>query len=271
MPLRKHARALEAIYGAYNRRGYVHPDPLEFLYRYEDPADREVVGLIAALLAYGRVAQILRSVGSVLDRLGPGPAGTLRSATEAELSGELRGFRHRFQTDRQLVALLLGVQSLLRRRGSLRACFVRGLRDGHQTVLPAMRAFVAELGEAAGGQCGHLLPDPSKASACKRLHLFLRWMVRRDDVDPGGWDDVPPAKLMVPLDTHMHRVGLALGATRKRTAGLAAAIELTEAFRRVQPADPVKYDFAITRLGIRRDADLGGFLAACRSQGAADA
>ena len=96
-------------------------------------------------------------------------------------------------------------------------------------------------------------PDPAAGSACKRLHLFLRWMVRSDDVDPGPWTSVPAGKLVIPLDTHLHRLAAKLGATRRRSADRTTALEITEAFRRIRPDDPVRYDFALTRLGIRPD------------------
>ncbi|MBW2650885.1 MAG: DUF2400 family protein, partial [Deltaproteobacteria bacterium] len=89
---------------------------------------------------------------------------------------------------------------------------------------------------------------------------FLRWMVRRDDVDPGGWDDIPPSKLVIPLDTHMHRICLALGITKRKQANMKTALEITRSFQVIAPHDPVRYDFALTRLGIRKDTDITSFL-----------
>jgi len=130
-------------------------------------------------------------------------------------------------------------------------------------LLPALGRFVDELCSAAGGLDDHLLPRPERGSACKRLNLWLRWMVRRDAVDPGGWTGVSPAQLVVPLDVHMHRICRALGLTRREAADLRTAVEITDAFRSFAPDDPVRYDFALTRLGIRPgpEADLEAFLA----------
>ncbi|MCD6487215.1 MAG: TIGR02757 family protein, partial [Syntrophobacterales bacterium] len=105
-----------------------------------------------------------------------------------------------------------------------------------------------------------LLPSPAKGSACKRLNLFLRWMVRHDDVDPGGWDDISSSKLIIPLDTHMHRICLALGITKRKQADMKTALEITRSFQVMAPHDPVRYDFALTRLGIRKDTDITSFL-----------
>ena len=257
------ADIMESLYGELNRRRYVHPDPLEFLYEYEDPADREVVALIAASLAYGRVRQILRSASAVLAELGPRPARSLAEMRPSRLSRATAGFKHRFSTGEHVAALLLGAKRLMRRFGSLQACFSRGLEATDETVLPALRKFAARLAEAARGDCGHLLPHSACRSACKRLNLMLRWLVRRDDVDPGGWTCAGPEKLIVPLDTHMHRIATALGMTGRKSADMRTALEVTAAFRRIRPEDPVRYDFALTRLGIRDDLPLSAFLAEC--------
>ena len=266
MPLRRHAGMLEELYCRLNRRRYVHPDPLEFLYDYDDPSDREVVALVASSLAYGRVAQILKSVRCVLQRMGSQPFRFLRDASATSLRRDFAGFRHRFNTGEELAALLLGAKGVIERCGSLRGCFTAAMNGDDETVLPALSVFVKEL---AVGRCGHLLPDPARRSACKRLNLFLRWMVRSDAVDPGGWEAVSAAKLIVPLDTHMHRTALALGATRRKAADMRTALEITDAFRRIVPDDPVRYDFALTRLGIREEMDFSmvGWDGAKRSPG----
>ena len=115
----------------------------------------------------------------------------------------------------------------------------------------ALDRFVRNLLEGAGMEKCSLLARPSLGSACKRLHLFMRWMVRKDDVDPGGWQWISPSVLIIPLDVHMFRAAVALGFTGRKTASCAAAFEITESFRAINPDDPVKYDFALTRMGIQ--------------------
>jgi len=256
---RQHAEVLEELYHRYNRREYVHPDPLEFVYRYDRAADREVVALIASCLAYGRVGQILASVQTVLEPLGPRPADYIAWATPAKLRKNLAGFRHRFNTADDLAAVLVGIKRAIARHGSLGACFASALRPGDQTVLAAVGRFAREL-SALGGRPSHLLPDPAGHSACKRLNLLLRWMVRQDRVDVGLWSQVDPAKLIVPLDTHMHKIALALGLTRRRGCDARTAVDITRAYRTISPRDPVRYDFALTRLGIRRDSAMAELL-----------
>ena len=254
---------LEDLYRRLNRRRYVHPDPLEFLYRYECPRDREIAALVASCLAYGRVKQILRSISAVLDEMGPRPARYLVGAGPVRLRRAFAGFRHRFATGQHLAALLLAARKLTDAYGSLGDCFAAAVTSQDQTVLPALKAFAAQLRAAADDGCGHLLPDPDRGSACKRLNLMLRWLVRQDEVDPGGWSGVPQAKLIVPLDVHMFRTARALGATGRNAADIRTALEVTAAFRQISPDDPVRYDFALTRLGIRADMDLSELLDRC--------
>jgi uncharacterized protein (TIGR02757 family) len=254
---------LEELYSKYNHRQFVHPDPLEFLYPYPDPRDREIVALIASCLAYGRVIQILRSVASVLERMNPSPHLFLMNASFKQVRASFSGFRHRFTGEEDLSSMLWAARATIEEHGSLQRCFAAELKEEDKTVLPALTAFVNALSLKLPRSLDGFLPCPSKRSACKRLHLFLRWMVRRDEVDPGGWDLVPASKLIVPLDTHMHRMGLVLRLTARKQADLQTAMEITNAFRKVAPHDPVKYDFALTRLGIRDDLSPQEFFAAC--------
>jgi uncharacterized protein (TIGR02757 family) len=246
---------LERLYRKYNRRSLVHPDPLEFLYVYENLPDREVAGMVAAALAYGRVAQIIKSVGAVLAVLGPAPAKTLLSAAPETIADRLCGFVHRFATGDKVCFLLAGIRQVLNRHGTLQNCFCAHRGDDRQTVRPGLTGLVHEVLAGAGAGPGHLLALPWRNSACKRLHLFLRWMVRKDAVDPGGWDRISPAALIVPLDVHMHRVGRLMGFTDRNGADLKTALEITEGFRRFCPEDPVRYDFALTRVGMGGDGE----------------
>ena len=259
LPLTPHKAALDQLYARYARAGRFAPDPIQFLHRYRGVRDREIVGLVASSLAYGRAEQISKSVERVLARM-PEPAEFVLATSEKRLMTIFADFKHRFTTGAQLAGMLTCVQRVLRRYGSLGECFASGLDPRHENVVPALEAFVDTL---TGGRRSYLLPSPSRGSACKRLNLYLRWMVREDAVDPGGWDRAPRSKLVVPLDTHMHRIGLALRATARKQANLKAALDITAAFRRIAPSDPVRYDFALTRLGILPEGDLDAFLRKC--------
>jgi uncharacterized protein (TIGR02757 family) len=266
MTTKTYSENLCELYETYNHREFVHPDPLEFLYDYPDLRDREIVGLVASSLAYGGVRQILKGVKSVLVRM-ESPHAFLRDSSRGSLVRMFEKFKYRFTTGDELAGMLYGVKRVVEEHGSLQACFVNAMRDDHETVIPALSVLVKELSAVFEGRPRSLLPSPIAGSACKRLNLFLRWMVRRDEVDPGGWDDVPASKLIVPLDTHMHRISLQLGLTNRKQANLKAACEITAAFRTIEPEDPVRYDFALTRLGIRDDLDPGEFLRSCNMLG----
>ncbi len=251
---------LDELYAQLNRRQYVNPDPLQFLYLYKNPKDREVVAMIASALAYGRVAQILKGVSLVLDRITPGPADFLKNASLDSLLRKFANFKYRFTTGQELAAMLFALGRTTGQYGSLQKCFAACMDNGDQTVAAATGRFISRLLANADNPCKSLLPRPTGTSPCKRINLFLRWMVRSDQVDPGGWECIGPDKLIVPLDTHMHKIGLALGFTRRNAANMSTALEITSAFREIEPTDPVKFDFALTRLGIREDTDLNLFL-----------
>ncbi|MFO7626833.1 MAG: TIGR02757 family protein [Candidatus Fermentibacteraceae bacterium] len=244
---------LENLYVTWNRREFVHPDPLEFLYGYDDPDDREIVGLLASSLAYGRVTQILRSVASVLGMMGDNPS----KCSPSLLREKLAGFRHRFTPGDSIADIFAGARRLQQRHGSLGAFVSHEVsRSG---LLEAQRLLVKGILESGGPTS--LLPCPSRGSCCKRLNLWFRWMVRRDAVDPGGWDGVSRSALLVPLDTHMWKVGRSLGFTSRRSPDLKAVLEITDGFRGLCPGDPVRYDFTLTRFGIRSGLSIETLLA----------
>ena len=242
---------LEVLRMRYAHRRFIHPDPLEFLHRYPDPRDREVVGLVAAGLAYGRVASILNSVERALAPLGPRPASFLRAASATDLARATRGFRHRWTSGAELGQLLRAVRNVLRTWPSLEDSFRQGWEPEQQDVWPALESWVVLLGRHGLGRDNSLVAWPDRGGACKRLHLYMRWMARADRVDPGGWTAPARSQLLVPVDVHMHRIARALGFTRRRQADRRTVDEITAGFRRIAPEDPVRYDFALTRLPIR--------------------
>ena len=249
-------RRLEELYRRFNRREYVHPDPLELVLRFEDPADQEIAGLIASSLAYGKVGNILNSLEKVFDVI-QSPSADLAGKEKKDLLDDFAFFRHRWTTGEELACLLWGIARLRHEYGSLESCFLDGIRDKDRDVIPALTCFVAKLRLASGCGESSLIACPTMGSACKRLFLYLRWMVRHDEVDPGPWTRVSSAQLVVPMDVHMHRVCRQFGLTSRRQADLKSALEVTAFFRQLEPEDPVKYDFTMTRPGIRPDLEPG--------------
>ena len=249
----------EELYTRFNKREFIHPDPLEFLYNYSDPMDREIAGIIASSLAYGKVGQILKSVKRVLAML-PVPRESLARLNLPELLDIFEGFRHRFTTGRELAIFLLGIKKIIEAHGSLENHLMSCISPSDTTIIPALCRFTQVICAASNVKTMYLLPDPARGSACKRPLLFLRWMIRRDQVDPGGWSGISPSMLVVPLDTHMFRIAKGLGFTCRNHADLRASIEITNKFKEINPNDPTKYDFVLTRFGIRPEMDCAALI-----------
>lgn len=259
---------LDAQYAAFNVADSA-TDPVQFVHRANpDPADREIVAFVAAGLAFGRVASVMASVGRVAEVLGARPAAYVRAFDPRRDARALTPIVHRWIRGADLVALLLVLQAMLREHGSLEGAFAAGHDPAATDVGPALDAFAARAcavdvrpayGRAMPARAGYryFFARPSAGSACKRLNLFLRWMVRRDAVDPGGWTRVSPAQLVVPLDTHIVRLGRCLGLTRQATPGWKMAAEITSSLRLLDPADPIRYDFALCHLGMMKACRYG--------------
>lgn len=243
-------------------------DPIHIVRRYSEPDDREIVGFCASALAFGRVASVLQSIERLLDAMGPRPAAFVRNFDAGRHRGPLEPLVHRWIRGRDLVALLLILQRMLRQSGSVEAFFLVGDDAAQPDVGTALnsfseRALGIDLRPAYGarppkrpGVC-YFFPRPSAGSACKRLNLFLRWMVRKDEIDLGVWTGVSPARLVVPLDTHVIRLGRCLRLTRYASPGWKMAADITAALRALDPADPVRYDFSLCHVGMMNACGYG--------------
>jgi len=237
-------------------------DPVQFLSGYADAADREIVAFCAASLAFGRVASVKASIARVLATLGPRPAVFVRAFDPRRDAAPFEDFVHRWTRGADIVALVLMMQHMLQRSGSIEGFFAEGLPDDAADVEPALESFsvracAIDVRAAYGGRrpparagVRFFFPRPSTGSGCKRMNLFLRWMVRRDQVDPGGWQRIAPAQLVVPLDTHVVRLGKCLRLTRYQSPGWKMASDITRTLRQIDPVDPVKYDFSLCHLGM---------------------
>lgn len=245
-------RWLDQLYDRFNDRRFVAPDPLASLFRYPDVRDREIAGLLAAGLAYGNVKSISTSVERLLARIGPSPRAFVEGTRPAAMAKRIGEFRHRWTTAAEVANLLGAVRVVAARHGSLGEALRAQIAAGDADIQPALARWHGELCVAKLERANSLLADPAKNSASKRTHLFLRWMVRCDAVDPGGWA-IAPRLLLMPVDVHVHRMGRVLGFTRRRAADLRTVREITAGFRGFAPEDPVKFDFALTRLPLHEN------------------
>ena len=253
-PRRTLKRRLEVLVEQTDRPARRAADPVGFVHRYADPGDAEVAGLVASSLAFGNVVAVRRSVGRVLEAMGPSPAEAVATeAGRAALHRSLESFVHRVWRGQQVATMLANAGALRQAHGSLGERFGAHFREAGE-LREGLARFADELrGPEPDRSLRHLVPDPRAGSACKRLLLYLRWMVRpADGVDLGLWP-VDPSHLIIPVDTHVHRIARNLGLTARRDASWRTAEEITAALRRYDPADPVRYDFAICHLGVSKD------------------
>ena len=243
-------------------------DPLSFCHRYPDPADREIVGFIAASFAYGQVKIIRTNLEKIFSVMGPSPRRFVEEFEPAAGLALFAGFKHRFNDHRDLCALLLAARTMLEEADSIGEFFL----GCHDPLAPDITASLVEYTAAllamdyspvfgtnripADSYFPFFFPSPASGSACKRLCMFLRWMVRpADGIDLGLWRDISPARLVIPVDAHIRRLGRCLGLTSRKQADWRMAVEITTALRQLDPDDPVKYDFSLCHLGISEGCD----------------
>ncbi len=251
--------ALDRLYSSFNSADSA-SDPVHIVRRYSDPADREVVAFFAAALAFGRVASVLSSVESLLAPMGNSPSSFVRSFKPQRDGILLRRLRHRWVHGLDLIALVWILSQMLETAGSVEEFFMKGYKSGSTDLSEALESFSGrarsmDLASIYGEPLdvpgvGYFFPRPSSGSGCKRLNLFLRWMVRRDAVDMGVWSRVRTSQLVIPLDTHLVRVSRCLGLTRYRSPGWRMAVEITSSLKELNPIDPIKYDFSLCHLGM---------------------
>lgn len=230
------------------------PDPLQLVLRYDHPLDQETAGLVAAAFAYGRADIIVANIGTVLARMKPSPYRYLQSFDARDAHRRFAGFAHRFHKTPDLVAFLQCLANVIAEHESIGALFEQVYDDTDGDIGPSLSRFVAAiLGPTAKRQPAtvrYLLTSPDDGSACKRMNLYLRWMVRTTSPDLGLWSFADPAKLVMPLDTHVHRIATFLGLSERKSGDWKAARALTDRLALFDRADPVRYDFALCRLGI---------------------
>jgi uncharacterized protein (TIGR02757 family) len=252
--------ALDRLYRQYDHADRV-ADPIEIARRYSGPADREIAAFCAAGLAFGRVASVLQSIERLLAAMGPSPALFLSRFDPGRDMRLFEALGHRWTRGHDLAGLLWILRRMVEARGSIEGFFLDGYDPDAPDIGSALEAFSSaalriDLRPVYGPRVPrcpgvrYFFPKPSSGSACKRLNLFLRWMVRNDGVDFGLWTRVSPSKLIVPLDTHIVRLGRCLRLTTYTTPGWRMAAEITASLRIIDPDDPVKYDFSLCHVGM---------------------
>ncbi len=241
---------LERIYNEY---GHLHSskDPVWILHNFKSESDIEIAGLILSCYSYGRVEQINQMAKKLFQRTGPNVREFTLNFSEQKDKKHMRNLAYRFNSNGDVVLLIRNIQRLLIQHGSLKALFALCLQKEDINTANALKGFTKELNHISGSHSySYLVPLAERRSACKRLNLFLRWMVRKDNIDLGVWNDVGKDRLLFPVDTHVYRVSRTLKMCKRKSCDLDYSIELTEFLKRFDSEDPVKYDFALCHLGI---------------------
>jgi uncharacterized protein (TIGR02757 family) len=250
---------LEGLRKRYDYR-FLTTDPLAFPRRFERTCDRELVGLVASALAYGNVKSIASSLERCLAWMGPRPAEFARQTSPKEALRSFGRFKHRWSEARDVACLVHYAGQMIETHGSIGQFFAESYTPGDMAQSLARFAHRATALDHGGLYRARRLPakagvrffftNPS-TGACKRMNMYLRWMVRPDDgLDLGLWPHISTRDLVIPLDTHIFRIGRHLGWSERKTPGFSMAMDITRALARADIDDPVKYDFALSRMGI---------------------
>jgi uncharacterized protein (TIGR02757 family) len=247
---------LDKLYLQYKTK-FSSKDPVWILHRFSDPRDIEIMGLITASYSYGQVDLINKFTGKLLSRIGSKPYEFTINFIKGKDKKYLKDLNYRFNSEHDLISLFNAVHFAVAEYGSLKNLFLNSYRDDSENIVDALSDFISVLNKLSNHTNGternyfnFLLANPSNKSTCKRMNLYLRWMVRKDEIDTGLWSEVSTSKIIMPVDVHVARVSKSLKLVQRNSIDLKFALELTENLKKFDREDPVKYDFSLCHIGI---------------------
>jgi uncharacterized protein (TIGR02757 family) len=253
-------KILDTFYREYDFAGSVLRDPIEFPHRYRNPADIEMTGFLASSFAYGRVDLFRPVVENILSIMGASPYGFLLDLDLKKHRKLFYGIKYRFNETDDIICLLFILHKILKKYSSIENAFREFYAADDITIANGLSGLMTlflhtDTSPVYGKNMkpaglSQFFPSPDNGSACKRANLFLRWMIRDKDIDFGIWKDIPKNKLIIPLDTHIARISRCLGFSGRKSQDWKMAAEITDALKRFDREDPVKYDFALCHHGI---------------------
>lgn len=253
-------KTLDKFYREYNFKERLKHDPVEFPHRYSGAEDMEVAGFIASAFSYGRVELFKPVIEQILKPGGKRPSIFIKNFSLKKDSTYFKGINYRFNKSQDVICFIYLTSEILKQWGSIKNLITNFYRRDHVNIRFALEGcmeYILHLNTSpVYGRnlkpygLTQLLPSPKKGSACKRINLFLRWMIRDKDIDLGVWNSIPPSKLIIPLDTHIARIARCLVLTKRTSTDWKTAEEITESLKKFDPVDPVKYDFALCHHGI---------------------
>lgn len=248
---------LEKYATLYNQPRFIQADPISIPHRFSQKQDIEIAALFAATLAWGQRTTILNNLNRLMECMDHAPFEFVKNHTETDLR-KMLGFVHRTFNDTDLLFFIDALRRLYNLHSSLEDVFSQGMKPTDTTVEGALIHFNRSFFNAPHlSRTEKHVSTPEKKSACKRMNLFLRWMVRYDEnsVDFGIWKSINPSQLLCPLDVHVHRTATALGILHRKQADWQATLELTAKLRELDPKDPVKYDYALFGISVEKQWD----------------
>ncbi len=241
-------------------KSQISPDPLQFLHLFNHERDIEVIGFIASIFAYGNVKQIINSLERIVALTQRKPYNYVIKFSNKD-NKDFKGLKHRFYTEDDIQILFLTLSRIYNDYDSLKNLFLKFYDPSEPKLKNSISKFSScfiktvmektSQNEVSRG-IKFMFPRPEKGSACKRMNLFLRWMVRKDELDFGLWNEIPTSKLVIPVDTHIAKICKFLKLTKRKNVTWKMAEEITENLKKYDPIDPVKYDFALCHIGIRK-------------------
>ncbi len=234
---------LQEILEKFARKEYIDKDPVRYVHIFKEPEDMEIAGLIASTLSLGRIDQIFKAMDRILFIIGERPREFFME--EKNYSSPLKGFSYRFFREEDIIDFFKKIALIIKKYGRIKNLFMKHW-NLENNIKKSIHYFVSEMGL----RNSFLLPDPFKGSPCKRINMFIRWMVRKDDIDTGLWSEIGTDSLIIPLDTHISRIGRIFGFTKRKCNDWKTAEEITDALKEFDPLDPLKYDFPLCRVGV---------------------
>ncbi len=244
---------LDSLYNKYNKQ-YSDNDPVWLLHGLQDIKDIEFLGFIVSCYAYGRVEQIIFHTKKFLKSIGGNVYEFIFNFNKKRDSKYCKGFYYRFNTDEDFLELVLVLNKLINKYKDLKSLFIRTYNPAKENIYDALNFFSKTINSFSlkNGSFRYLIPVPENNSTCKRLNLFLRWMVRKDNVDLGIWGkEISKSKLIIPVDTHVYRQAQRLKLIDRKSCDMKFALKLTDKLKTFDPNDPVKYDFSLCHLGMQ--------------------
>ncbi len=241
----------------YFDKSQISPDPLQFLHRYKNYYDIEIAGILSSVFAYGSVKQIINTLEKVHHIMNNEPYDFIMNFNEQKSTRAFENIRHRFYTTDDISKLFSALNTIYKNYGSLKYLFLLYYFEKENNLKEALSLFsqhilkIISCENSISSGLKFMFPDPGKGSACKRMNLFLRWMVREDELDFGLWKEISTSQLIIPVDTHVARICKELKLTKRKNVSWQMAEEITENLKKFDPRDPVKYDFAICHIGMR--------------------